>query len=487
MKYNLEINMNNDNYDCLFLYETQLQKINHNFQNKIYQYFLQKKNNLFFKINKFILIKANTFNNKKEIIIFSYNKKIKDFLYFKKTIKTILNIIKAKKYKNILINVKNICKNKSFDLRIKFFIYELEKLNYNFNNFKKNKYKKINKKISFLIQKKNNINKVLHVIKQSTAISQGIKKAKDLSNTPPNICNPKYIYKKIIKTFKHKKVFITAIKENKMKKIGMNAYLCVGKGAKNKSIMSIIKYNRNKKAKPIIIIGKGLTFDSGGISLKPSLSMETMKYDMSGAAVVYGVIYALCKLNINLNVIGVLACAENMPDGNATRPGDIVKTLSGKTVEIINTDAEGRLVLCDTITYIQKYNPKVIIDIATLTGACTVALGKKITGFLSNSKKYVNLLKKASKKSFDNIWQLPLFEDYNKSLLSNVADIKNCANKSAASTIVAACFLKNFINKNKWIHFDIAGTAYDQQGSTGKPIDLLMQFLINYANNKKNA
>ncbi|MGZ8240959.1 MAG: leucyl aminopeptidase, partial [Methylobacter sp.] len=239
-----------------------------------------------------------------------------------------------------------------------------------------------------------------------------------------------------------------------------------------------------KNAKPIVLIGKGLTFDAGGISLKPSLGMDEMKYDMCGGAAVLGTVLAAAKMQLPLNIVGLIPSSENMPDGNANKPGDIVTSMSGKTIEVLNTDAEGRLILCDTLTYAERYNPDVVIDLATLTGACLVALGRVASGLLGNDDALCNDLLAASVTANDNIWRLPLWEEYQELLKSNFADMANIGGKDAG-TITAACFLSYFAENYRWAHLDIAGTAWRTgqiKGATGRPVPLLSQYLINRAN-----
>lgn len=409
---------------------------------------------------------------------------------FKKIIKSLQNINSEEFV--IFLNELNI-KNYNNYWKIRNFIENLNETLYSFEKMKSKK-KTFNfffKNIVFNLQDQKDLNESRLAIKHGNAISLGIKKAKDLANLPPNICNSDYLAKKVVNLKKYSKNFnIKIIDEKKMKDLGMNAYLSVGMGSINKSLMLIINYNGTKQlnSRPFILIGKGLTFDSGGISIKPSSNMHEMKYDMCGAACVYGVMFSICELKLPINVIGILSCSENMPDGKSYRPGDIIKTMSGKTVEIINTDAEGRLVLCDTLTYIKKFNPKLVIDIATLTGACSVALGKNYNGLMSNNKKLVNELLYSSKQSGDKTWQLPLGSDFHKQLHSNVADIKN-STSIFGSAITAACFLENFAKKYSWAHLDIAGTAWKSgnYGATGRPVPLIIQFLLNKSLNKKSV
>jgi leucyl aminopeptidase len=335
--------------------------------------------------------------------------------------------------------------------------------------------------------------KYLHIannsLKHALAINSGITAAKKLGNLPPNICNPLYLFlqaKKLSEKYKDK-INVTSIDIKEMNSLGMNAYIAVGSGSKNKPYMSVIKYsgkNTIKQEKVIVLIGKGLTFDSGGISIKPSKNMNEMKYDMCGAAAVYGTLIAVAKLSLPLTVIGILAGCENMPGGNAFRPGDILTTMSGKTVEILNTDAEGRLVLCDVLTFVKRFSPDVVIDIATLTGACAVALGSHFSGLFSNDEKLACDLEKSSRQTNDKIWRLPLSSEYEKELNSSFADFSNVG-KGKAGAITAACFLSQFSKEYTWAHLDIAGTAWKSgrnQGATGRPVELLSQFLLNESN-----
>ena len=263
----------------------------------------------------------------------------------------------------------------------------------------------------------------------------------------------------------------------------MNAYLAVSRGSQNPAYMSILHFNNapDKNAKPIVLVGKGLTFDAGGISLKPAADMDEMKYDMCGAASVFGTMKAIAELNLPLNVIGVLAGCENLPDGNAYRPGDILTTMNGLTVEVLNTDAEGRLVLCDALTYVERFEPQYVIDVATLTGACVVALGQHNSGLVSTDDVLAEQLLQAAQQTTDKAWRLPLSEEYQEQLKSPFADLANIGGRWGGA-ITAGAFLSNFTKKYTWAHLDIAGTAWLQganKGATGRPVSLLTQFLIN--------
>jgi len=248
--------------------------------------------------------------------------------------------------------------------------------------------------------------------------------------------------------------------------------------------MSIMEYkgHPDPDAKPIVLVGKGLTFDSGGISIKPGAGMDEMKYDMGGAASVFGVMRALAELNLPLNVVGVLAGCENMPDGQAYRPGDILTTMSGQTVEVLNTDAEGRLVLCDALTYVERYEPDCVIDVATLTGACIMALSHHISALIANQNPLAHEIINASEQAGDRAWRLPMTDEFQEQLDSPFADMANIGGKGGG-TITAGCFLSRFAKKYNWAHLDIAGTAWKsggkEKGSTGRPVPLLVQFLLN--------
>ncbi len=320
-------------------------------------------------------------------------------------------------------------------------------------------------------------------ISHATAIAAGMAYTRDLGNLPPNICHPSYLAeraKALSKTYKKLKVEV--LDEKKLKELGAGSFLAVGQGSDQPPRLIVMQYHGAGKAdKPYTLVGKGITFDSGGISLKPGPNMDEMKYDMSGAGTVLGVFVAALELQLPINLVGLLACAENMPSGHATRPGDIVTTLSGQTVEILNTDAEGRLVLCDTLTYAERFDPVSVIDIATLTGACIVALGTHTTGLMSNNEELAQQLLKASKTADDRAWQLPLFDEYQEQLDSPFADMANIGGPKAG-TITAACFLSRFAKKYSWAHLDIASTAWisggKDKGATGRPVPMLVQYLL---------
>ena len=324
-------------------------------------------------------------------------------------------------------------------------------------------------------------------LERGLAISAGMTFTKDLGNLPPNICQPSYLANQaqaLAKNFPS--IRSTILEEEDMAKLGMGALLSVTAGSNSKAKLIQIEYkgSKDKNQKPIVFIGKGITFDTGGNSLKPALNMVGMKFDMCGGATVFGVLKAAATLNLPLNIIGIVPACENMPGPGATRPDDVVTSMSGKTIEIINTDAEGRLILADALTYAEKFDPDTVIDIATLTGACVVALGFEASGLMSNHNPLANELLNASHASFDRTWQLPLWDCYAEVLKSNFADMANIGNMAApaAGTIVAGCFLAKFTKKYHWAHFDIAGVACqwtgDKKGASGRPVPLLVQFLL---------
>ncbi|MCP3291793.1 leucyl aminopeptidase, partial [Aeromonas hydrophila] len=319
-------------------------------------------------------------------------------------------------------------------------------------------------------------------IAHGLAVAKGVRVCRDVANMPPNVCNPAYLAsqaRRLADAFDN--ITTKVIGEQEMAELGMNSYLAVARGSDNEAMMAIIEYKGHPDAKPIVLVGKGLTFDSGGISIKPAEGMDEMKYDMGGAASVLGTMHALAQLQLPINVIGVLAGCENMPGGNAYRPGDILTSMSGQTIEVLNTDAEGRLVLCDALTYVDRFDPETVIDVATLTGACIIALGHHTTGLLANHNPLAHELLNASEQAGDRAWRLPLFDEYQEQLESPFADMANIGGRPAG-TITAAAFLSRFTKKYNWAHLDIAGTAWKsgkEKGSTGRPVPLLTQFLLN--------
>jgi len=322
-----------------------------------------------------------------------------------------------------------------------------------------------------------------NALDQAAATAHGMNLAKTLGNLPGNVCTPAYLATQAKALGKaNKSIKTTVLEEKDMKKLGMGSLLSVTQGSEQPAKLITLEYHgADKKHRPIVLVGKGITFDSGGISLKPGAEMDEMKYDMCGAASVLGTIQAIAEMGLKLNVVGVIPTCENLPSGRATKPGDIVTSMSGQTIEILNTDAEGRLILCDALTYSKKFNPDTVIDIATLTGACVIALGHVASGMFSNEDKLAKELLAAGEQAHDRVWQLPLWEDYQPLLDSNFADMQNIGGR-AGGTITAACFLARFTREYRWAHLDIAGTAWKsgkEKGATGRPVPLLTQYLIN--------
>jgi leucyl aminopeptidase len=319
---------------------------------------------------------------------------------------------------------------------------------------------------------------------QASAIAQGMKLTRDLANLPGNICTPSYLAEQAEKLAGSYKFKATILEEKDMEKLGMHALLSVTRGSRQPAKLITLEYNGgDKKQKPIVLVGKGLTFDSGGISLKPGADMDEMKYDMCGGASVLGTMLAIAEMSLKLNVVAVIPSSENMPDGAASRPGDIVTSMAGLTIEILNTDAEGRLILCDALTYAARFEPDTVIDIATLTGACVIALGGVASGLFSNQDSLATELAVAGDYVNDKAWHMPLWEEYQQQLDSNFADMQNIGGRAAGS-VTAACFLSRFTRDYRWAHLDIAGTAWKsgkEKGATGRPVPLLTQYLINRA------
>lgn len=321
-------------------------------------------------------------------------------------------------------------------------------------------------------------------IKQGQAIGAGMNLTRDLGNMPGNVCTPTYLAEQAVKLGKKWKLSVEVLDRSDMEELGMGTLLSVARGSRQPPKFIVMTYNgAAKKVPPVVLVGKGITFDTGGISLKPGAEMDEMKFDMCGAASVFGTLRAAVEMKLKLNVVGLIPATENMPDGAATKPGDIVTSLSGQTVEILNTDAEGRLILCDALTYAERFKPQAVIDIATLTGACVIALGHVCSGLFANDQKLAGELLAAGEESWDRAWQLPLWDDYQDQLKSNFADFANIGGRPAGS-ITAACFLSRFAGGFNWAHLDIAGTAWrsgKDKGASGRPVPLLTSFLLKRA------
>jgi leucyl aminopeptidase len=356
---------------------------------------------------------------------------------------------------------------------------------YSFDELKSEKPKQpsLLKKGAIVLTSRKGAAAVEKAVNQGNAIAHGVKLAKDLSNLPGNICTPTYLGNQAKSLGrKHKKLSVQVLSEAEMQKLGMGSLLSVSRGSRQPAKLIVMKYSGGAKSeKPVVLVGKGLTFDSGGVSLKPGPQMDEMKYDMCGAASVFGTVQAAAELDLPINLIGVIPSSENMPDGDANKPGDIVTSMSGQTIEILNTDAEGRLILCDALTYSERFKPDVVIDIATLTGACVIALGSQASGLMANDQSLADKLLEAGQATGDRAWQLPIWEEYQEQLNSPFADMQNIGGKEAGS-ITAACFLARFTKKFTWAHLDIAGTAWKSgatKGGTGRPVALLTQYLLN--------
>jgi leucyl aminopeptidase len=317
---------------------------------------------------------------------------------------------------------------------------------------------------------------------QGEAVAAGSALARTLGNRPPNICTPSHLASEArALARRHQKLSVRVVEQAQMKRLGMGAFLAVARGSREAPKLVVLSYRGGKQgAAPVALVGKGVTFDTGGVSLKPSGAMDEMKFDMCGAASVLGTMEVVARLGLPINVVALVAATENMPDGNATRPGDVVTSMSGQTVEILNTDAEGRLILCDTLTYAARFKPDTVIDVATLTGACVVALGGQASGLWSNDDALAAQLLDAGAFSGDRAWRMPLWSEYEESLRSNFADLANVGGRDAGA-VTAAVFLGRFARKYRWAHLDIAGTAWKQgkaKGATGRPVPLLSQFLL---------
>ena len=321
-------------------------------------------------------------------------------------------------------------------------------------------------------------------LQQGKHTGEGINLARELGNLPGNICTPSYLAAEARKLAKsHRKLSVQVLDEKKMKALGMGALLSVSAGSAQPARMIIMHYRGAAASrKPYALVGKGITFDSGGISIKPAPKMDEMKFDMCGAASVFGALHAALLMNLPLNIIGIVAAAENLPGGAASKPGDVVTSMSGRTIEVLNTDAEGRLVLCDALTYVNRFKPAAVIDIATLTGACVIALGEHATGLYANNDPLAEQLLQAGQRSYDRAWRMPLWDEYQKQIETPFADIANVGGRAAGS-VTAACFLSRFADAYPWAHLDIAGTGWkgSPKGATGRPVGLLMRYLMERA------
>ena len=348
---------------------------------------------------------------------------------------------------------------------------------YCFDKFKKDSKPVLLEKINY-----QTVHPVNNHLSKAEAIIYGMNICKDLGNAPGNICTPAYLASSAAKIANDLGASARIINETEIQEMGMNALLSVAQGSTAGAYLIELQYHgaSNTEDKPVVLVGKGITFDSGGISLKPGTAMDEMKFDMCGAASVIGTFAAAVKLKLPLNLVAIIPTCENMPSGNAVKPGDIVQAMNGLNIEVLNTDAEGRLILCDALIYAERFQPKAVIDVATLTGACIIALGHVAQGVLGNNQQLIDQLLQAADSINDKTWQLPLFEEYKEQLKSNFADLQNIGGRPAG-TITAAAFLSYFTESYCWAHLDIAGTAWNSgnnKGATGRPVPLLLEYLI---------
>jgi aminopeptidase A. Metallo peptidase. MEROPS family M17 len=321
-------------------------------------------------------------------------------------------------------------------------------------------------------------------LQQAESVAIGVRLTRELANLPANYCTPTYLAEMAKKMAKFHGLDCKVLGRPEMEKLGMGSFLAVAQGSVQPPKFIVLEYRgAGKKDAPHVLVGKGVTFDTGGISLKPGAEMDEMKFDMSGAASVLGAFEAIARIKPKINVVGLIAATENMPDGGAVKPGDVVTSMSGQTIEILNTDAEGRLILCDALTYAARYKPQSVVDIATLTGACVIALGKVNSGLFTADDALANALLEAGRATLDPCWRMPLETDYADALKSNFADVANIGGRPAGA-ITAACFLWRFAKDYRWAHLDIAGTAWNSganKGATGRPVPLLVSYLLSQA------
>jgi len=410
---------------------------------------------------------------------------------FKKTLNVTVKVLKEHNVRDAVIYLSELpTKDLNLAQRIKLAAETIHHGVYQFTQLKsKNDKTRINlQKVLLNVADAKYLPKARLAVAMGNAVAQGVTTARDLGNLPGNICTPAYLASTAQKNAKrYTNMKARVLKQKDMEELKMGAFLSVAKGSRQPPRLIVVEYSGGKKDdKPVVLVGKGITFDSGGISIKPSQAMDEMKFDMCGAASVLGTMVTIGELQLPINVVAIVPSCENMPDGAANKPGDVVTSMSGQTIEVLNTDAEGRLILCDALTYSEQFKPKAVIDVATLTGACVVALGKHPCGLLSNKDTLVQELLDAGTRSDDRAWQLPLWDDYQDQLKSNFADIANIGGPQAG-TITAACFLSRFTEKLDWAHLDIAGVAWESghhKGATGRPVPLLSQYLLDQCGKK---
>ena len=357
---------------------------------------------------------------------------------------------------------------------------------YRFDQFKSKKNENHSKlrKLAFAVEQRSDLALAEDALFQGQAIAEGMALAKTLGNLPGNVCTPTYLADTALQIAKDHAIHCEILERAEMEALGMHSLLSVAKGSHQPPKLIALQYKGGKESdKPLVLVGKGITFDSGGISLKPGEGMDEMKFDMCGAASVLGTLKAVAMMKLPINLTVIVPTTENMPGGAASKPGDIVASMSGQTIEILNTDAEGRLILCDALTYAERFSPDTVIDVATLTGACVIALGHVATGLFANDDALARELLSAGDEALDRAWQMPLWDDYQDLLKSNFADMANIGGRPAGS-VSAACFLSRFAKKYEWAHLDIAGTAWKsgaEKGATGRPVPLLAHYLLKRA------
>ena len=357
---------------------------------------------------------------------------------------------------------------------------------YKFEQFKskKEEIRRPLRKLTLSVERRNELATAEEALTQGQAIAEGAALAKNLGNLPPNVCHPTYLAEQARAMADEFKLTCEILDRKEMEELGMHSLLSVARGSHQPPKLIILTYKGGRTSeKPVVLVGKGVTFDTGGISLKPGAEMDEMKYDMCGAASVLGTLQAVARMALPINLTVVVPATENMPGGNASRPGDIVTSMSGQTIEILNTDAEGRLILCDALTYSERFDPDTVIDVATLTGACVVALGGVATGLFANKDGLARELLDAGEDANDRAWHMPLWDEYQELLKSPFADMANIGGRWGGA-ISAACFLSRFTKKFEWAHLDIAGTAWKSgadKGATGRPVPLLTHYLMQRA------
>ena len=377
-------------------------------------------------------------------------------------------------------------KKRDLDWNVEQAVVVAEEVAYRFDQMKSKPTdsRKALKKLALTVAKRGEVAGATAAADLGQAIARGMGLAKDLGNLPGNVCTPSYLADQAKAMAKEVGLKVQVLEQAQIEKLGMGSFLSVAKGSDEPPRFIVLEHKGGRKdEKPVVLVGKGITFDAGGISLKPAAEMDEMKYDMCGAASVLGTMRAAAELKLPLNVVGLVPTCENLPSGRANKPGDVVKSMSGQTIEVLNTDAEGRLILCDALTYAERYEPACVVDIATLTGACVIALGHVATGLLANHDALARELTHAGDAAYDRCWQLPLWDDYQEQLKSNFADMANIGGRPGG-TITAACFLSRFTEKYHWAHLDIAGTAWKSgkdKGATGRPVPLLVHFLAKRA------